>query len=133
MSRPPLLAGETTGNDRKLAGTRFGGWVCAGDGPRRRAAAVPAAAGRLARESEARGNAQGFELLWDLGEALGRSSDRRVEWKGSSSGRRAWQLGGLVEVAGADACAKRLKALNRRASACQAQRLSLQARAGAGA
>jgi hypothetical protein len=49
----------------------------AGDGPRRRVAAVPAAAGRPAREREARGNAQGFELLWDLGEVLGRSSGRR--------------------------------------------------------
>jgi hypothetical protein len=94
---------------------------------------VPAAAGRPAREREARGNAQGFQLLWDLGEALGRSSGRRVEWKGSSFRRRAWRLGGLVEVAGADACVKRLKALNRRAPACQAQRLSLEARAGAGA
>jgi hypothetical protein len=25
----PLLAGETTGNDRQLAGTGFGGWECA--------------------------------------------------------------------------------------------------------
>jgi hypothetical protein len=26
MSPPPLLAGETMGNDRQLVGTRFGGW-----------------------------------------------------------------------------------------------------------
>jgi hypothetical protein len=54
---------------------------------------VPAAAGSLARRREARGNTQDYELLWGLGEVLGRPSGRRVEWKRSSSGRQAWRLG----------------------------------------
>jgi hypothetical protein len=54
---------------------------------------MPAAAGSLVRRREARGNAQGFELLWGLGEVLGRPSGWRVERKRSSPGRRAWRLG----------------------------------------
>jgi hypothetical protein len=116
------------------------GWwgEAAGDGPRRRAAALPAAAGRPARERGEQGKAPDGELLWDLGEALGRPSGRQVEWKRSSSRRRAWRLGGHGGAAGlwrwpARAHVTRLKALNSRAPACQAQRLSLEARAGAAA
>jgi hypothetical protein len=32
-SPPPLLAGETMGNDRQLVGTRFGGWELAEAAP----------------------------------------------------------------------------------------------------
>jgi hypothetical protein len=55
--------------------------------------AVPAAAGSLVRRREAWGNAQGFELLWGLGEVLGRPSAQRVERQRSSPRRQAWRLG----------------------------------------
>jgi hypothetical protein len=72
----------------------------AGEVSRRRAAAVPAAAGSPVRRREVQGNAQDLELLWDLDEVLGRPSGRRVERQRSSPGRRAWRSGGGALPAG---------------------------------
>jgi hypothetical protein len=74
---------------------------------------VAAAVSIPARRREGPSNARCFELLWGVGEVLGRPSGRQVERRQDLSRWRAWRLGGLVEVASADACVKRFRALNR--------------------
>jgi hypothetical protein len=56
-------------------------WRNAGEGARWREAAVSAAASIPVRRREVWDNAQCFELLWGLGEVLGRPSGRRFEQK----------------------------------------------------